>query len=207
MLAVISSIGTVVVMAAAVATATASPVVAKSNQAISVAKHVDCERQCPYYYFPICATNGISAENRMFVNICEMHAWNCDVEKSEWNPKWTHYKFYIRSQYGPKSNRIKFLPKNLNSIWHANESVCTCCVLLVGMIGIDLESFSVFHWLKNCIEYRRTRNNQCKDYKEYVNDAWLESLKPKPKPTKPAPTKTVKHQGIWMNFHTSQFTT
>ncbi|XP_031630580.1 uncharacterized protein LOC116345404 [Contarinia nasturtii] len=86
----------------------------KSDQAISVLKHVDCERQCPYYYFPICATNGKPNENRMFVNICEMHAWNCDVEK----------------------------------------------------------------------KYRRTRNNQCKDYREYVDDAWLNSNKPTkiPKP-------------------------
>lgn len=86
MFAVISSIGTVAVMeaaAAAAATTTASAVVAKPDQAISVPKHVDCERQCPYYYFPICATNGNPAENRMFVNICEMHAWNCDVEKSK----------------------------------------------------------------------------------------------------------------------------
>lgn len=74
-IAVILSIGTVMAMASAS--------VVKSDQAISVAKHVDCERQCPYYYFPICATNGNPAENRMFVNICEMHAWNCDVEKSK----------------------------------------------------------------------------------------------------------------------------
>lgn len=75
------------VAAAAATTATAPAVVAKSDQAISVAKHVDCERQCPYYYFPICATNGNPAANRMFVNICEMHAWNCDVEKSKLNSK------------------------------------------------------------------------------------------------------------------------
>lgn len=56
-----------------------------SDQAISMAKHVDCERQCPYYYFPVCATNGNPAENRMFVNICEMHAWNCDVKQSKPN--------------------------------------------------------------------------------------------------------------------------
>lgn len=42
----------------------------------------DCERQCPYYYYPICATNG--NEMRMFVNACEMFAHNCDVEKSEY---------------------------------------------------------------------------------------------------------------------------
>lgn len=41
----------------------------------------ECERQCPYYYYPICATNG--NETRMFVNACEMFAYNCDVEKSE----------------------------------------------------------------------------------------------------------------------------
>lgn len=73
---------------ASTATASASMVAtAKSDQAISLAKHVDCERQCPYYYFPICATNGNPDENRMFVNICEMHAWNCDVEKSKWRAK------------------------------------------------------------------------------------------------------------------------
>lgn len=43
--------------------------------------HNECERQCPYYYYPICATNG--NETRMFVNACEMFAHNCDVEKSE----------------------------------------------------------------------------------------------------------------------------
>lgn len=42
---------------------------------------MECERQCPYYYFPICATNG--SESKMFVNICEMFAYNCDVEKSK----------------------------------------------------------------------------------------------------------------------------
>lgn len=47
-------------------------------------KYVDCERQCPYYYYPICATNGIDAENRMFVNVCEMQAWNCDVKRSKY---------------------------------------------------------------------------------------------------------------------------
>lgn len=77
--AVILSIGTVMV----VATTASATIVVKSDQAISAAKHVDCERQCPYYYFPICATNGNPAENRMFVNICEMHALNCDVEKKE----------------------------------------------------------------------------------------------------------------------------
>lgn len=61
----------------------AGATILKSDQAISVAKHVDCERQCPYYYFPICATNGNPKENRMFVNICEMHAWNCDTTKSK----------------------------------------------------------------------------------------------------------------------------
>lgn len=46
------------------------------------ARHVDCERQCPFIYYPICATNGNETENRMFVNHCEMTAWNCDAEKS-----------------------------------------------------------------------------------------------------------------------------
>lgn len=53
-----------------------------SNRFIIISKHVDCERQCPYYYFPICGTNGDDSKNRMFVNTCKMHAWNCDVEKS-----------------------------------------------------------------------------------------------------------------------------
>lgn len=30
-----------------------------------------------------------------------------------------------------------------------------------------------------CIEFRRIRNTNCKDYKEYVDDAWLNSIKPK----------------------------
>lgn len=59
----------------------------KSDQAISAPKHVDCERQCPYYYYPICATNGNPDENRMFVNYCEMQAWNCDAKKSKHRPK------------------------------------------------------------------------------------------------------------------------
>lgn len=54
-----------------------------SSRSIIISKHVDCERQCPYYYFPICATNGDDSKNRMFVNICEMHAWNCDTKKSK----------------------------------------------------------------------------------------------------------------------------
>lgn len=54
-----------------------------SIQSIIISKHVDCERQCPYYYFPICATNGDDSMNRIFVNICEMRAWNCDVNKSK----------------------------------------------------------------------------------------------------------------------------
>lgn len=73
--------------------------IVKSDQAISVAKHVDCERQCPYYYFPICATNGNPAENRMFVNTCEMHAWNCDVDKSK-SVHITHPKPLDYRQYG-----------------------------------------------------------------------------------------------------------
>lgn len=56
-----------------------------TDRPISVLRHVDCERQCPYYYFPICATNGNPKENRMFVNFCEMQAWNCDAKKSEQN--------------------------------------------------------------------------------------------------------------------------
>lgn len=56
---------------------------ASTNQSISWAKYVECERQCPYYYYPICATNGNETENRMFMNYCEMMAWNCDVKKSK----------------------------------------------------------------------------------------------------------------------------
>lgn len=73
--------------------ATASTSAAAAAAAVVVPKHVDCERQCPYYYFPICATNGNQAENRMFVNICEMHAWNCDVDKSKQMQNETHFKF------------------------------------------------------------------------------------------------------------------
>lgn len=46
-------------------------------------KHVDCERQCPYIYYPICGSNGNETENRMFVNHCELNAFNCDATKSE----------------------------------------------------------------------------------------------------------------------------
>lgn len=100
----------------------------KFDQAISTAKHVDCERQCPYYYFPICATNGNPSENRMFVNICEMHAWNCDVEKSKLNSvnplyfvSWTSIKKKKMVDY---SKTIKFIHhvglrnvKHMRSLW------------------------------------------------------------------------------------------
>lgn len=75
----LSSIEVIAVILACVGVLTAK----ESDQAISAPKHVDCERQCPYYYYPICATNGNPDENRMFVNFCEMQAWNCDAKKSK----------------------------------------------------------------------------------------------------------------------------
>lgn len=40
----------------------------------------ECERQCPYIYRPVCTYNGV--HYRMFVNACEMNAFNCDESKS-----------------------------------------------------------------------------------------------------------------------------
>lgn len=92
LLFLISFLVVIVILSIGAATAT------RTEQEISVLKHVDCERQCPYYYFPICATNGNEDENRMFVNICEMHAWNCDVKKSKYLEQW-YVKTKINAQF------------------------------------------------------------------------------------------------------------
>lgn len=70
-----------------------------SNEMISSSTEVPttripCERQCPYYYYPICASNGI--ENRMFVNPCEMFAFNCDTKQSELNKSLIWIKFLLK---------------------------------------------------------------------------------------------------------------
>lgn len=173
---------------ASTAAATASVVTtAESDQAISVAKHVDCERQCPYYYFPICATNGNPDENRMFVNICEMHAWNCDVEKSKWREtkKKSNEKknTCILQTFFPSADTTFRLDDGFGRI----ELMCICALRFVF-------SFSFVHFFR--IEFHRTRNNQCKDYHEYVDDLWLNSHKPtkKPKPFTQHQPQTVNRQ-------------
>lgn len=109
-------------------------------------KHVDCERQCPYIYYPICATNGNETENRMFVSHCEMNAFNCDAEKSE---------------------RAQLLHRLLA------PSTTSLSALFYAFEFYFLRMYFVFHLMH--VEYHRTKHTQCPNYDEFVDDVWLNS--------------------------------
>lgn len=161
MLTVSLSIGIAAALAATIQITTTPAIAVKSDQAIRVSKHVDCERQCPYYYFPICATNGNPAENRMFVNICEMHAWNCDVEKSKQMQK-THYKFKVDHETAKSRLQIRKIISNQKKISAKFQMMWHTHTLLIHVSVIFF--LYVFYWyVQNITEHEITNARTLKN--------------------------------------------